>query len=299
MLPIFAGIVSLLADKGLELVSGAINGGADKAVDFIEEKTGIKIDGKKLSDEQLAKLKEFEMTHRLELEKLALLNKQEDNRANEAIVSIQASEYADARDMQKASLSQDDLFSKRFIYYFAIFWSVFAVLYLIGITFLEIPKENLYQVTWLNLDNYLLKLLKMENKNKIIDATYNSKGKKISIKNKFIQFLKSDKNFPDDSFLLNYHYVDKGGIISFLQTVTEYTNIKKENESIKDKLSYFSWIKNKDDEKEMFEQFFKYLEDRNIIEKENINNTDKYKVLNSISYYISIVESVEKGDEND
>ena len=33
------------------------------------------------------------------------------------------------------------------------------------------------------------------------------------IKNKFIQFLKSDKNFPDYSFLLNYHYVDKGGII--------------------------------------------------------------------------------------
>ena len=96
-----------------------------------------------------------------------------------------------------------------------------------------------------------------------------------------------------------YPRLDKGGIISFLQTVTEYTNIKKENESIKDKLSYFSWIKNKDDEKEMFEQFFKYLEDRNIIEKENINNTDKYKVLNSISYYISIVESVEKGDEND
>lgn len=96
-----------------------------------------------------------------------------------------------------------------------------------------------------------------------------------------------------------YPRLDKGGIISFLQTVTEYTNIKKENESIKDKLSYFSWIKNKDDEKEMFEQFFKYLEDRNIIEKENINNTDKYKVLNSISYYISIVESVEKEDEND
>ena len=33
------------------------------------------------------------------------------------------------------------------------------------------------------------------------------------IKNKFIQFLKSDKNFSDDSFLLNYHYVDKGGLI--------------------------------------------------------------------------------------
>lgn len=43
MLPIFAGIVSLLADKGLELVSGAINGGADKAVDFIEEKLVLKL----------------------------------------------------------------------------------------------------------------------------------------------------------------------------------------------------------------------------------------------------------------
>ncbi|WP_313386547.1 hypothetical protein [Chishuiella sp.] len=31
------------------------------------------------------------------------------------------------------------------------------------------------------------------------------------IKNKFLQFLKSDKNFPEDSFLLNYHYVDKVG----------------------------------------------------------------------------------------
>jgi hypothetical protein len=96
-----------------------------------------------------------------------------------------------------------------------------------------------------------------------------------------------------------YPRLDKGGIIYFLQTVTEYINRKRENESIKDKLSYFSWIKNKDDEKEMLEQFFKFLEDRNIIEKESINNSDKYRVLNSISYYISIVESVEKGDEND
>ncbi len=28
-------------------------------------------------------------------------------------------------------------------------------------------------------------------------------------KNKFLQFLKSDKSFPEDSFLLDYHYVDK------------------------------------------------------------------------------------------
>jgi len=96
-----------------------------------------------------------------------------------------------------------------------------------------------------------------------------------------------------------YPRLEKGSIIYFLNTVAEYLNVKKENVIIKDKLSYFPWIKNKDDEKEMLEQLFKYLEDKNIIEKENVNNSDKFRILNSISYYISIVESVEKGDEND
>ena len=45
MIPILAGIVSMLAGKGLDLVSSAIDGGADKAKEFIEEKTGIKLDG--------------------------------------------------------------------------------------------------------------------------------------------------------------------------------------------------------------------------------------------------------------
>ena len=67
------------------------------------------------------------------------------------------------------------------------------------------------------------------------------------IKNKFIQFLKSDKNFPDDSFLLNYHYVDKGGIIyvdlAILDTKTNksfnaYKLKYKKNHSTKKKLIY-------------------------------------------------------------
>ncbi len=95
-----------------------------------------------------------------------------------------------------------------------------------------------------------------------------------------------------------YPRIDQGGVIYFLHTVSEYINIKNENSSIKDKLAYFPWIKNKEDEKEMFEQFFKYLESQNILEKESENNSDKYRVLNSISYYISIVESVEKGDND-
>ena len=142
MIPIIAGLVSMLADKGLDLISGAIDGGAEKAKEYIEEKTGIKLD-KNLTDEQVAELKKFEMTNKIELEKLALANKQEDNRATEALATAQISEYANARNMQVENLKQDDKFSKRFVYYFAIFWSAFAVIYLTGITFAEIPKENI------------------------------------------------------------------------------------------------------------------------------------------------------------
>ena len=142
MIPIVASIVSMLAGKGLDLISSAIDGGADKAVEFIEEKTGIKMDGSELSDEQVAKLRELEISYKLELERLALENKKEDNRANEAIVNAQVSEYANSRNLQIEALKQDDKFSKRFVYYFAIFWSLFAVVYLAGITFIEIPKEN-------------------------------------------------------------------------------------------------------------------------------------------------------------
>lgn len=141
MIPIIAGLVSMLADKGLDLISSAIDGGANKAKEYIEDKTGIKLD-KNLTDEQVAELKKFEMTNKIELEKLALANKQEDNRASEATQKIQTEEYGNARNMQIESLKQDDKFSKRFVYYFAMFWSAFAVIYLAGITFIEIPKEN-------------------------------------------------------------------------------------------------------------------------------------------------------------
>jgi hypothetical protein len=47
-----------------------------------------------------------------------------------------------ARDMQTAALAQSDVFSKRFIYYFAAFWSVCSVVYIGFITFATIPAPN-------------------------------------------------------------------------------------------------------------------------------------------------------------
>lgn len=47
-----------------------------------------------------------------------------------------------ARKMQIAALNQDDIFSKRFIYYFALGWSLFAAVYFTGTTFIEIPASG-------------------------------------------------------------------------------------------------------------------------------------------------------------
>lgn len=47
-------------------------------------------------------------------------------------------DLADARAMQVAALSQEDTFSKRFAYYFALFWSVFAMAFFTAVTFLPI-----------------------------------------------------------------------------------------------------------------------------------------------------------------
>lgn len=47
-----------------------------------------------------------------------------------------------ARAMQIAALTQDDLFSKRFVFYFAAAWSVFTMAYVTGITFWPPIEES-------------------------------------------------------------------------------------------------------------------------------------------------------------
>jgi hypothetical protein len=49
----------------------------------------------------------------------------------------------DARDMQKVALQQEDLFSKRFVYYLAIFWSVIAATYLFLATFTTVVNPKM------------------------------------------------------------------------------------------------------------------------------------------------------------
>lgn len=119
-------IAGMLVDAGMSLLGSLIDVGEEKAKEFIEEKTGVKLKSK-MTSEELEKLKEFE-TKNQEL----LLKKRE----------MYLQDRANARNMQVEALRQSDKFSKRFIYYFAIFWSLVASGYVFGITFLDIPVKN-------------------------------------------------------------------------------------------------------------------------------------------------------------
>jgi len=45
-----------------------------------------------------------------------------------------------ARHMQEVALGQEDTFSKRFVYWFAAAWSLFAMSYFAAVTFVDIPE---------------------------------------------------------------------------------------------------------------------------------------------------------------
>lgn len=49
---------------------------------------------------------------------------------------------ASARHMQEVALQQDDLFSKRFVYYLAAGWSLFSCVYIVVITVITIPETS-------------------------------------------------------------------------------------------------------------------------------------------------------------
>jgi hypothetical protein len=120
MLPIVAGIVSTLIQNNLPKVAQAV---VDKGLDYVQEKTGIELKPD-MSESDIKALRESAMKH------------------EEFMVEQANKNTADARAMQVAALNQTDLFSKRFVMYLAMFWSVTAVTYIFFITFAEIPASN-------------------------------------------------------------------------------------------------------------------------------------------------------------
>lgn len=109
-------IDKLASEVGIPLLSKGI-----KAI------TGIDITEKELTPEDKQKIMNSQIEiMKIDFEKLKL-DYQNTN---------------DARDMQKVALQQDDIFSKRFVYYLATFWSFVCVIYIFFITFGNIPESN-------------------------------------------------------------------------------------------------------------------------------------------------------------
>ena len=133
-----APLVASLLSSGLSLLGNAV---LEKGKDYVEKKLGIELpdENSSVSPEKLAELRQLEFDHEEALLAMAI------RRAEISLEEYKAglASDSDARNMQNNALKQDDLFSKRFIYYFAIVWCGFAALYITAITFIEIPKESI------------------------------------------------------------------------------------------------------------------------------------------------------------
>ncbi len=132
MIPLIAGIVTSLLANNLPKLAQAV---VDKGLDYVEEKTGIKVEADEagnITPEKIAELRLAAMKH--EEFKIEAFQK---------AVDAEHKNTADARAMQVAALNQEDKFMKRFTAYFASGWSLASALYLFCVTFMTIPVANM------------------------------------------------------------------------------------------------------------------------------------------------------------
>ena len=121
MIPaLISGVVSMLLQNNLPKVAQAV---VDKGIDYVSDKLGVELKPD-MSPQEIEATKQAAMKH------------------EEFMVEQSNKNTADARDMQKVALQQDDIFSKRFVMYLTMFWSAAAVIYIGFVTFSEIPVAN-------------------------------------------------------------------------------------------------------------------------------------------------------------
>ena len=132
MIPLIAGIVTSLLANNLPKLAQAV---VDKGLDYVEEKTGIKVDADEsgnIAPEKIAELRLAAMKH--EEFKIEAVQK---------AVDAEHKNTSDARAMQIAAINQEDLFTKRFVPIFASLWSAVTAIYIFCITFATIPAPNM------------------------------------------------------------------------------------------------------------------------------------------------------------
>jgi hypothetical protein len=127
----------MLAEQGLGLLGNAV---LAKGKAVVEEKLGVKLDDTKpLSPEQTLELKKLEYEHEEWLMDADTRREAQDLEREK----IELADTQNAREMQMTALKQDDLFAKRFVYYFATAIFALTAVYIAAITFATIPDKNL------------------------------------------------------------------------------------------------------------------------------------------------------------
>lgn len=136
-------IGNILLSGGVKLLGSTVKGttelGLRKLGDFVKDKTGIDLfDGSiaangGLNPEQTAALQKLENDYQLQIQNISL-----------EYAKVTQADAASARGMQQTALTSEyaSPLARDFIYYFALLWSLFAILYIFGITFFPIPEGN-------------------------------------------------------------------------------------------------------------------------------------------------------------
>lgn len=122
----------ILASKGLDQILGIVGDLVPGVAILDNIKDAILGNGSDEVNEAISILTPEERQQILELVKLE----------QQELDSILADKQS-ARAMQVAALGQDDLFSKRFTYYFITAWSLFSMAFILMTTLLEIPPANM------------------------------------------------------------------------------------------------------------------------------------------------------------
>lgn len=133
-----APLLALLLQQGLSLAASAV---LEKGTEVLAEKTGIKLDLNTtvLSEDEVAKIKQAEEDNADEWRAFKIRQME-----HEETMEDKARQDRDsARSMQMAALSQDDVFAKRFTYYFIAGWSLFGMAFIAATTLLDIPEANM------------------------------------------------------------------------------------------------------------------------------------------------------------
>lgn len=124
MLPLIAGIVSSLISNNLPGVAQKV---LDNGLEFVEDKLGMKLKPD-MSPEEIQKVSEAAMKH------------------EEFLISEGYKDVADARDMQKEALKQEDVWSKRFLPILTITLVILASLFIGFVSFGTFPSANLQMI---------------------------------------------------------------------------------------------------------------------------------------------------------